>query len=127
MSNRKEIEALTGFMLDDEGLSQEEVRAELRALGVTKEHVASTVQDALRLVAEAKRRKLTEARKRMEARGLEERRRVPADMPRAEVIAQLHAMPGVEAFFRGKNENETSTEELRRILEDYWNVEQGDE
>lgn len=127
MSNRKEIEALTSFILDDEGLGQDEVRAELRALGVTKDHVASTVAVALRLVAEAKRQKLTEARKRMEARGLEERRRVPADMPREVVIAQLRAMPGVEAFFRCKSENETSAEELRRILEDYWNVEQVDE
>lgn len=127
MSNSKEIEALTSFILDDEGMSQDEVRAELRTLGVTKDHVASAVQAALRLVAEAKRQKLTEARKRMETRGLDERRRVPADMPRELVIAQLRAMPGVEAFFRGKSEYETSTEELRRILEDYWSVEQVDE
>ncbi|MFO0726469.1 MAG: hypothetical protein U1E65_21970 [Myxococcota bacterium] len=127
MSKRTEIEAVTALMFDDGGLGQDEVRAELRALGVTKDNVMSIVQDALGLVAEAKRRKLTQARKRMEARSLEERSRVLSDMPRAEVIARLQAMPGVEAFFRGKNENETSTEELRRILEDYLSVEQGDE
>jgi hypothetical protein len=127
MSKRKEIEALADFMLDDEGLSQDEVRADLRSLGITKEHVASTVQQALRLVAEAKRQRLTEARRRMEVRAAEERRHVPPDMPRAEVIAQLSSMPGVEAFFRSRSEDETSTEELRRILEDYWNVERGNE
>ncbi len=123
MSRRdEELKRLIDFLeADDAPLSQDEVREDLRALGITEQHVAELLAHTLSTLASAKRAELERARERMEKRRREDpapTRAVP-DLPKDALIERLKSMPNVAAFFRKKSADEMSVEELRSLLEDY--------